>query len=186
MPPIKTISFIGHRPGKLGGYRPNPISIWVKQALNAAIEKTIENRVYRFICGGSLGADQWAAESVVQIRDQATGKSYQGRSGIELIIAQAFPSQSQNWPQENRWQYDKLLQKADQILAVDDDPYEAWKDHRRNIWLAENSDAMIAVWDGEPGRVSVPIGHAKGLKKPVLVIDPIEQTERWLLKESDN
>jgi hypothetical protein len=42
--------------------------------------------------------------------------------------------------------------------------------------MVDNADAVIAVWNGRPGRTKNCIEYAKG--KPVLVIDTVEKDER--------
>jgi len=46
--------------------------------------------------------------------------------------------------------------------------------------MVDNSDATIAVWDGQPSGTGNTVEYARKQGKPVLVIDPTEKTERWL------
>ena len=181
MTKIKSICFTGHRPQKLGGYEPNPTSDFVKRSLRDAIKRAVKRRVETFISGGALGVDQWAAEIVLDIRAREIKTSYHKESNIKLIIAQPFPSQSIKWPQDARRRYDKILQKADRIVAVNDDPFAAWKMQKRNEWMVVNSDAVIAVWDGAPGGAANTVDYARKLGRSVLVIDPVKQTEKWVM-----
>jgi uncharacterized phage-like protein YoqJ len=178
---IKTVCFIGHRPPQLGGYEQNPTMGFVKRSLRDAIGRAIKRRVETFISGGALGVDQWAAEIVLDIRRREINESYHRESSIKLVIAQPFPSQSAKWPQDARRQYDKILQKADRIIAVNDDPYAAQKIQKRNEWMVDNSDAVIAVWNGTAGWVSDTVDYAMEKGKPVLLINPVEQSEKWIM-----
>jgi uncharacterized phage-like protein YoqJ len=137
--------------------------------------------VNTFISGGVPGADQWAAEIVLDIKAREIKKSYDRFSEIKLIIAQPFPSQSARWPQDARRRYDKILQKTHKIIAVKDDPYAPWKMQARNEWMVDNSNAMIAVWDGSPGGTANTIKYAQAKERPVLVIDPLKREEKWIL-----
>jgi len=181
---IKKVCFIGHRPKKLGGYDRNPISDYVKMALRGAIERAIKKRVETFISGGALGVDQWAAEIVLDIQAKEIKKSYGRFSEIKLIIAQPFLSQPAKWPQDAKRRYDKILQKAHKIIAVKDDPYAPWKMQARNEWMVDNSNAVIAVWNGLPGGTENTVKYSQAKGRPVLVIDPVEQNERWILNDS--
>jgi uncharacterized phage-like protein YoqJ len=178
---IKTVCFIGHRPPQIGGYEQNPTMAFVKRSLRDAIRRAIKRRVETFISGGARGVDQWAAEIVLDTRRREINESYHKESSIKLVIAQPFPSQSAKWPQDARRQYDKILQKADRIIAVNDDPYAARKIQKRNEWMVENSDAVIAVWLGTAGWVSDTVDYAREKGKPVLVIDPVKQSEKWII-----
>jgi len=50
---------------------------------------------------------------------------------------------------------------------------------KRNEWMVDNSDAVIAVWDGTPGGPGNTVDYARKFGRSVLVIDPIKQTEKW-------
>jgi uncharacterized phage-like protein YoqJ len=110
----------------------------------------------------------------------ATKKVATGLGGIELVIARPYPSQPNRWPTETRRHYEKLLQKADRIVETSDDPYAAWKNQKRNEWMVDNSDATIAIWDGQPSGTGNTVEYAQKQRKPVLVIDPVKKVEGWL------
>ena len=180
---INTVCFTGHRPAKLGGYDPNPTSDWVKQALRNAIQRAVRKGVKSFISGGSLGVDQWAAEIVIEIKVDQTFHNDTWDDPIKLIIAQPFPGQSSKWPSESRRHYDKLLQKADKVIELYNGEYASWKMQKRNEWMVDNSEAMIAVWDGSPGGTKSCLDYALKQKKkrPILIIDPVKQSQKWFL-----
>jgi len=52
---------------------------------------------------------------------------------------------------------------------------------KRNEWMVDNSDAVIAVWDGTPGATATAVDYARKLGRSVLVIDPVKQTEKWIM-----
>jgi hypothetical protein len=47
--------------------------------------------------------------------------------------------------------------------------------------MVDNSDAVIAVWDGTPGWILDSVDYAREKEKPVLVIDPVKQSEKWII-----
>jgi uncharacterized phage-like protein YoqJ len=51
----------------------------------------------------------------------------------------------------------------------------------RNEWMVDNSNAMIAVWDGSPGGTANTVKYAQAKERPVLVIDPVKREEKWIL-----
>jgi len=53
--------------------------------------------------------------------------------------------------------------------------------HNGNEWMVDNSDAVIAVWDGTPGATANTVDYARKLGRSVLVIDPVVQTEKWIM-----
>ena len=128
--------------------------------------------------------DQWAADIVIEIQAEHQKQSPTGDGEIKLVIARPFPSQPNRWPTEIRRHYEKILQKADRLVETSDDPYAAWKMQKRNEWMVDNSDAVIAVWDGTPSGTANTVKYAQKQGKPVLVIDLIKETEAWIISEN--
>ncbi len=52
---------------------------------------------------------------------------------------------------------------------------------KRNEWMVDNSDAVIAVGDGTPGATATTMDYARKLGRSVLLIDPVKQTEKWIM-----
>jgi len=156
------------------------VAVWVKERLRGAVERAVNRGIATFISGGALGVDQWAVDIVLEVRAERQKRSPQGIGGIKLVIARPFPSQPNRWPREARRHYEKILQKAERIIETDNDPYAAWKLQKRNEWMVDNSDAVIAVWDGHPSGTANTVEYARQQGKPVLVIDPAKKDERWL------
>jgi uncharacterized phage-like protein YoqJ len=52
---------------------------------------------------------------------------------------------------------------------------------KRNEWMVDHADAVIAVWDGSPSGTANCIGYARKKRRPILVIDPVEEVEKWIL-----
>ena len=155
------------------------MATWVKKRLRGAVERTVNRGVETFISGGAIGVDQWAADIVIEIQAEHQKQSPTGDGEIKFI-ARPFPSQPNRWPTEIRRHYEKILQKADRLVETSDDPYAAWKMQKRNEWMVDNSDAVIAVWDGTPSGTANTVGYTQKQNKAVLVIDPAKREERWL------
>ena len=69
---------------------------------------------------------------------------------------------------------------ADKVIDVSPDPYAVWKMQKRNIWMVDQSNVVIAVWDGKKsGGTYNCIKYAVGKGLPVLVIHPTLLTETW-------
>ncbi len=43
---------------------------------------------------------------------------------------------------------------------------------KRNEWMVDNCDMLVAVWDGTDGGTYNCIDYAKRMKKPRILIDP--------------
>jgi uncharacterized phage-like protein YoqJ len=138
----QTACFTGHRPDSLGGYdESNDLNIYIKNQLKLYIEELIISKGIKFfISGGALGVDIWAAEIVLELKQ---------KHKIKLFIAQPFPSQSSKWSQSQKQKYNNVLSRADKVITVSPDPYSAEKMRKRNFFMVDNSDYVIAVFNGD-------------------------------------
>ena len=164
----KTICFTGHR--KL----PKGSEQWVNGQLIKAIEKAIKKDYFTYISGGAIGVDQMAAKAVLLAR------AFDPR--IKLIIARPFPSQDKVWPSHVRGKFKQLLEMADQIVDVCEDPYAVWKMQKRNEWMVDNSNATVAVWKGGNGGTFNCIKYAESKRSYILRIDPLKREVYWMVR----
>lgn len=151
------VSFTGHRPQKIGGFDvPNP----TYNGIVAQIKKTlIELQPEKAISGMALGVDQWAAEICIELK-------------IPFIAAVPFEGQEKIWPQTSQDRYNALLQKAEEIVYVSEPGYAASKMQRRNVWMVDNSDTLIAVYDGSGGGTGNCVKYAESISKKIVLINP--------------
>jgi uncharacterized phage-like protein YoqJ len=161
---IKKACFTGHRPNKCGGYKDNPIAENIKKNLKIEIEKAIADGYTHFISGGALGVDQWAAQIVLELKQQ--------NKNLYLIIARPFPSQDLQWPNDSKKVFLKICENADLVIDVNPDPYAAWKMQARNKWMIDKSSLVIAVWDGSNGGTGNAVQYAKSKNKNIVQIKP--------------
>ena len=151
------ISFTGHRPNKLGGYHlPNPTYIHVSRQLEKLLKEQSPEKV---ITGMALGVDQWAANVAILL-------------GIPFIAAVPFAGQEKAWPDKSQRVFNKLLEKAAEVVIVSEGGYTAAKMQVRNEWMVDRADKVIAVWDGTPGGTGNCVEYAKKTGKEILRIDP--------------
>lgn len=151
------VSFTGHRPDKLGGYKlPNSTYIKVCQALDKTLR---EIKPEKAISGMALGIDQWAANICINLN-------------IPFIAAIPFLGQEGKWPKESQKIFHTLLKKASEQIIVCDGAYSPEKMQIRNQWMVDHSDLVIAVWDGSKGGTGNCVEYAKSVKKDILRIDP--------------
>lgn len=180
---FSSICFTGHTPRHLGGYDPNPTQQWVKQTLAKAIHRAIKQGAHKFISGGALGVDQWAAEIVLDIK---AGKDSQNKVEnpwmIELVMAIPFPSHGSNWKDPVTVKnYERILREADKVEKVSPDPYQAFKMQLRNMYMVDHADCVIAVWKtGKSGGTANTLKYAIKKRTPILWIEPIARTVKWV------
>jgi len=139
MKPKLTVAFTGHRPGKLGGYNSNnPIRVKINSRITEKLEALQEQYDLTVITGMALGIDQDAALICIQL-------------GIPFIAAIPCLNHSKKWPSEAQAQYNEILQKAKEIVFVSKNEYTGDCMQKRNIWMVDHCNLLIAVWDGSGG-----------------------------------
>ena len=152
------VAFSGHRPNKLGGFSlPNPTYVYVCQQ----IEKTLlDLKPEKVISGMALGVDQWAAHVAYKL-------------GIPFLAAVPFEGQEKAWPQASQSIYNLLLSKAAERVVVCEGGYSADKMQRRNEFMCDKCDKLIAIYNGDTsGGTYNCVSYAKSIGKEIIVINP--------------
>ncbi len=160
----KTCSFTGHRPNKLKGYNPedNKELLW---RIYKEVEDHIDNKgVTTFISGMALGVDMWAAKMILRV------KRYNPE--IKLICAIPCANHSLKWNKKLQKEYNRILHVADKVVHVSTEEYKAYLMQKRNEWMVDNSDYIIAVWDGTSGGTGNCVKYAEKVKKQITQIKP--------------
>jgi uncharacterized phage-like protein YoqJ len=178
-----TIAFTGHRPEKLGGYD-------LKNERNAKIINNLGNIVFeklkelyktnseiKVMTGGALGIDQMAFEICYFLKTKCF-------EDLKLEIAIPFKNQSKVWNEQSKTFYESQKSRADIITFVDElecykipdnivGEYDRIKLLKRNEYMVDNCNLLIAVWDGSKSGTSSCINYAKIVKRDVFIIDLI-------------
>jgi uncharacterized phage-like protein YoqJ len=151
------VSFAGHRPDKLGGYKlPNPTYLKVCRDINWLLKELNPEKI---ISGMALGVDQWAAHIAYKL-------------GIPFVAAIPFEGQELAWPEASQKTYRILRKLASEEVIVSPGGYSADKMQVRNIWMVDNCDSLIAVWDGSKGGTGNCVEYAKSVDRKIYQIDP--------------
>ena len=141
---VKKCAFTGHRPQSLpfGFNESDERCIALKQTLRAEIIRLIEQKgVTHFISGMALGVDMYAAEIVLGLKS-----SYEG---ITLESAIPCESQAEKWTEKQRDRYFEIASKCDKETLIQHH-YTSDCMHKRNRYMVDQADFIIAVWDGRP------------------------------------
>lgn len=162
-----TCCFTGHRPQSLPwGFRENDFRCAaLKNALREEILNMIrENNVRHFISGIALGVDTWAAEIVLELRDKKA-------CPITLECALPCEGQANRWPENDRERYFSIISRCDKKTLLQAH-YTADCMHKRNRYMVEHSEFVIAVWNGTPSGTGMTVAYARETGKEVRVIRP--------------
>lgn len=158
----KSVSFTGHRPDVLGGYdKTSGVNQQVCAFLKSVVERLRDEGYEEFISGAALGVDQWAADAVLEL-------------GLKLTIALPFKDYGENWPADSQRYLAEQKTKATRIVVVCEGEYQPWKNHKRNEWMSDNSDIVVAVWNGnKEGGTASAVRYNKKKGKKMIRFNPL-------------
>lgn len=114
-----------------------------KEYLKSEIIKLIEDGFNYFLCGMAQGIDTYCAEIILELK----------RTFPYLILECAIPcrEQTKNWLQKDIRKYNLILLKADKSTYIFEN-YNKFCNHARNKYMVNNSELVLAVWNGEKRR----------------------------------
>lgn len=162
--------FTGHRPEHLP-WKTNELDercIELKNLLSSAIDKYIEDGCREFYCGMARGTDTYAAEILIEKKKI--------HKDIMLYAALPCPDQHEGWCEKDRLRYENILRQCDSKTLVS--PF--YTDTcmlARNRFMVDNSDRVIAVWNGYfRGGTAYTVRYAKKQGKEIYLIRPKDLT----------
>ena len=137
-------AFTGHRARKLPWQydESDPRCADLKRRIADAVESACASGFDRFICGMAEGCDLDFCEAVLAARG-----SY---PHIRLEAAVPFSGQADRWPAPERERYDSLLSQCDRVTVLQEH-YSAGCMMRRNRYMVDKADLLIACFDGQSG-----------------------------------
>jgi uncharacterized phage-like protein YoqJ len=152
------ISCTGHRPNKLPyGYDyPSLFSQWLQDKFISIFK---DKKPKKIISGMALGVDTIFAITAIE-------------QNIPLLAAIPFLGQEKIWPKKSQIVYNNLLSKAKEKIIVSDGAYSAQKMQIRNEWMVDNSDILVAVFNGSKGGTANCYSYAFSKKKEIILINP--------------
>lgn len=169
------IAFTGHRPDKLGGYDLNsPYNLKVRKRIKDLVLKVIElkkDNKYEFYTGGALGVDTIAFEVCQEIK-----KELEGKTEIRVVLCIPFEGFHKVWiNQQAKDRLQSHIDVADDIAIVDllEEYYTSelmYKYQKRNEFMVNHCDLLIAVHDGSSGGTKNCIEYAEKIGKKILTI----------------
>ena len=164
----KTVCFTGHRPQSIPFLwdETSEKSIALKKRIRQEIVNLIEHKnATHFISGMALGTDQICAEIVLELKEQYP----------HITLECAFPCKTQavKWSDKCRERYFGIIFKADKKIMVQRE-YTPDCMMKRNKYMVDKSDFIIAVWNGSKSGTGNTVTYAKSKDKTVIQINPNE------------
>lgn len=164
---MKSCAFTGYRPQKLpfGFNEADPRCTALKEIIREQTIRLIEEKgITHFISGMALGVDMYAAEIVLDLKETYPC--------ITLESAIPCETQASRWNAAMRERYRKLLDRCDRRTVLQA-RYTPDCMEKRNRYMVDHADCIIAVWNGKPGGTGNTVKYAERQKIPVILIDPI-------------
>lgn len=161
----RTCAFTGHRPQSLpfGFNESDERCVALKQKLRNEIIRLIEeNGVTHFISGMAIGVDMYAAEIVLGLK---------AKYNITLECAIPCETQAEKWSEPLRNRYFEIASKCDKEAMLQHHYTPDCMD-KRNRYMVDHADYIIAVWDGRASGTSKTVRYAQHQGKPIRVINP--------------
>lgn len=153
------IAITGHRPNKLNNeYDLNgPCSSYIRDSIR---EILLREQPDKIISGMALGVDTIFALMGMELK-------------IPVIAAVPFLKQESKWPYRSQVLYNKILNDPFvETYVVCEGGYAPEKMQIRNEWMVDNSDKLIAVYDGTRGGTGNCVEYARSQNKDMLYINP--------------
>ena len=160
------ITITGHRPNKL---IPLGYGYDLRGSKWQTLKKRIKDALLRYDCeelydGMALGVDQITAIAVLELKDEG--------HDIKLHAIIPCANQEKMWPESSQMLYQAILSKADTITYVSKEEYTSWCMQKRNEYMVDNTDMVIAVWDGSAGGTKNCVDYALSKNMDVLQMKP--------------
>lgn len=182
----KSLAFTGHR--YLKGQDQDA---WAHGALELAVGRAVESGITWFTSGGAPYWDWWFLDACKQASKQLAG-GHGLPDGVVISMALPFRGFLDFYAKKRRdddiYIRNHLIDgSVEPIVVVHDEPTPKARPrmlqliHARNRWLVDNHDAVMTVYDGrKSGGTFATLQYAKKKGKPILWLNPVTKTERWV------
>ncbi len=134
-----------------------------KQEIKNILLNDINEGFNYFISGMALGIDMIFAEIVLQLRVVYPH--------IKLECAIPCINQTEKWFQKDINRYNSILNNADKVTYVSSSEYYNGCMEKRNQYMVNQSNKVLAVFNGQIGGTSQTIKYAQENSKTVEIID---------------
>ena len=146
---VNTCCFTGHR------IIPSGEKETIRNLLETAIEKVIQDGYRFFGTGGALGFDTLAAQTVLKLKRQYPH--------IRLILVLPCITQTDGWKQDDIDEYEQIKALADKVVYTSRE-YHTGCMHKRNRHLVDNSSLCICYLTKVSGGTAYTVRYAESKK----------------------
>ena len=156
-----SVAFTGHRTKRIIEIANNPriIGELYETILNEVIG-LYEQGYRNFYSGMAEGTDLLAAKAVASLKSQY--------ADIRLIAVIPFRGQNARFEGTDKELYTQVLQQADETVLLAENYYTGCF-HRRNDYLIENANVVVAYWDRIPkGGTYYTVSKARRMNRTII------------------
>lgn len=159
------VAFTGYRPEKLPFFgEDDPLLAELLNRIREQIVKLIKDGAENFISGMALGCDTYCAEIVLDLQKQYPN--------ITLTAAVPCADQASRWSKAQQERYRELLEKCNDKVILAEHYYRGCM-QKRNRYMVDNCDVLIAIYDGKSGGTMNAVNYAKSVSRKLIIIPPV-------------
>lgn len=129
--------------------------------LSELIDVLCDCGITRFQSGGAMGFDLLAAELVIEKRER----------GRDIFLCMLLPCRDQaaRWPSATRRRYERVLEKADEVMYISD-KYNQFCMHERNRRLVDTADTLLCYLMRDASGTAYTKNYAEEVGKKIINI----------------
>lgn len=175
---LLTCSFTGYRPSKLPfGYdKGNEEYRKLYNTLQNEIFQLVNSGVSYFQTGMAQGIDMMCGEIVLELK-----KVYD----IHLFCVIPCLNQCCGWSKDDIEVYERLLKYSSAVTYTSEEEYKKGCMMKRNRYLVDSAEYILAVFDGQKGGTMSTIEYAKKKRRSIIIINPNDYTKVELFHSED-
>ena len=130
--------------------------------LLAEIDRAVSDGITVFFAGGAVGFDMLAAEAIAKL--QATYPA------LQLVLALPCRNHDKSWCDDDRDRLAEIITSGAQVIFVSDE-YTTTAMTKRNRFMVDNSELVIAYFDGNPRTgTGATVRYAANTGKKVIIL----------------
>lgn len=161
----KTVAFTGMR---IPFGNNNSKNNFYYSELKSKIKEVVINLIKKesanyFISGLAIGSDQLCASIIIELK-----KDY------NIMLEAAIPCSNQDrfWTNVDKKNYQKILSLCNVKKYISNSTYTKYCMHIRNKYMVDNSNIVVAIWNGKAGGTAQTVKYAKAKNVPIIIINP--------------
>ena len=156
---MKNLLVTGYRAHELNIFNQQHEGIaYIQKAITGKLIPLVEEGLEWVITPGQYGVDLWACEAVLALREEYPH--------VKCSILAAHQPTDENWKEERKEYYQRLVEQVDYYGLVSNQPYQGiWQYKARDELLLRKTDGILLIYDEDAGPASPRFMKEAALKK---------------------